>query len=154
MDIASIAVGLIIGLILGLVGAGVFFKIKLKSQQHSNIDKESEIKALVMQHASEHLQTTRSGINAIENELEILRRSINHFEHTMQEGTQETETSPFFGEHASLFLRHAQPSSKQKIEQSPNQPTDFASSGASGLFTGNGDDVNDDKRKNEENISN
>lgn len=154
MDILSIAVGILFGCVLGAIAAYVLITTKYNSNVSTTLSQEAELKALLMQHASAHLQSSRNSINNIENELETMRRSLNHYENYLQDNEIEDNDSNFYGAHASVFLRNTQDASKNKLEQIPNQPKDFSSEGASGLFAGNKHDVNADKQDDEEKLNN
>lgn len=138
MDLVSIVVGLVIGIIIGSVVAAVLVNSRAKQKRKSLTRSEQELKAILAQQASLHIESTKESIDAIYLRLEQLTNNIQQYESSLQVGTEDTDKLSFFGEHAGVFLRNNNltKASNDKFNVSDAPPRDFANNG-SGLFVGN-----------------
>jgi uncharacterized membrane-anchored protein YhcB (DUF1043 family) len=137
MDLLTLFIGLIVGILVGFAIAWFWTNSMANSQQIAVQSTEVELKNLLAQQAQSHLQTSRESIQALESELERLLASVTQYESTLSNNTEEYTQNNFFGEHASMFLRNTDSKSKKVIaaKHPDNQPKDFANSG-SGVFVG------------------
>lgn len=139
MDLISLLVGLLLGLIIGCSGAWLWNKSAQKGKASATQESEAELKALLAEQAKSHLHANRAAIQNIEKELKFLSNSVTKYESVLNESAQEFPSSTFFGEHASLFLRNTDNSTVKFVEKqnTQDQPKDFANAG-SGVFDGSG----------------
>lgn len=142
MDITTLVIGLLIGLIFGFAGAWAWLNASGNAKRNAINTTETELKALMAQQAATHLDTTRQSINSIETQVRALKQSISQYEQALQAPEADQPQSAFFGEHASVFLRNTSVKAvKDDFDASGtahdgSQPRDFANNG-SGLFVGN-----------------
>ena len=137
MDLLTLFIGLIIGVVIGFAIAWFWTQSIANNQKVAVKSTEVELKNLLAQQAQSHLQTSRESIHALESELERLLASVTEYESTLSTNTEEYTQNNFFGEHASMFLRNTEIKSDRAIapKDPDNQPKDFANSG-SGVFVG------------------
>ena len=137
MDIVTLLVGLGIGALIGFVVAWFWSSSVTKAHSKANTQTEVELKSLLEQQAQGHIQSSKGSLNNIENELNALRQSIAQYEQSLQPSESDGNSTPFFGEHASLFLRNTGENDVPvHNDSSEAQPKDFANN-SSGLFAGN-----------------
>jgi uncharacterized membrane-anchored protein YhcB (DUF1043 family) len=151
MDFVTLALGIIIGLLIGFVIAWFWASSVATSKNTNAQTSEDELKALLAERASQHLQTSRSSIQGLQLELSNLLTSINDYESSLAQSSEDHTINTFFGEHASMFLRNSERNadrgSSNVVKNTVNvdkpndlpkdyQPKDFANNG-SGLFVGN-----------------
>lgn len=137
MDVVTLLVGFGIGALIGFVVAWFWSSSVTKARSKASTQNEAELKSLLEQQAQGHIQSSKGCLNNIENELNALRQSIARYEQTLQAPESDENNMPFFGEHASLFLRNnSQANEEVHNDSSEAQPKDFANNG-SGLFAGN-----------------
>ena len=132
----------LIGILLLLVGAIIgYFVAKFVNERkllaNNDAQKEQNIKEIMSQQASEHIQTSKQILHNLTQQTEALKQQIASYEQ-LTDGLQANENNGsinYFGEHASQYLRHS--SSSAKPEKTPNdfQPLDFSAQ-SSGLFSG------------------
>ncbi|MGB3724467.1 MAG: DUF1043 family protein [Glaciecola sp.] len=137
MDVTTLVIGVILGLVFGAVVTWLLMRASMQAKSQRNNATEAEIKGLLAQQALGHIESSRQGIQGIETQLNALKQSLNQYEGALQAPSDDAEM-PFFGEHASVFLRNtSNTSSSNNLETSTgDQPKDFANNG-SGLFAGN-----------------
>ena len=139
MEIGTLAIGIIIGLVIGGALGAVLFKSMSASSQEKPGHNEQELKALLAIQARQHLDLSRKALNEIQGKTSELARQLNDYEESLTHATTSSEDTKetFFGEHASLFLRNNLQSNKHDLAlaQPDAQPRDFANSG-SGVFVG------------------
>lgn len=132
----------IIGLLL-LVAGGVigFFVAKFVFNDRREVDSdksnEQTMKQIMAQQATTHINETRQVLDSMEAQCDNLREQLNAYEGLLEVNTQSEDGNKlnYFGEHATVYIRNTQNTSKTKREPSEFQPRDF-SSGSSGLFDG------------------
>jgi phage-related minor tail protein len=143
MEIGTLVVGIIIGLIVGGTAGSLVVYAIMKSAANASDQKvnhtEQELKALLAIQARQHLDTSRSALADIQQKTDELAKQLLDYEESLTQATSSADESKdtFFGEHASLFLRNNLKNNKQNIAlaQPDAQPRDFANSG-SGVFVG------------------
>lgn len=138
MDLFTLFIGLIVGLILGFAVAWFWANSMVQAKKSVVKSTEAELKELLKQQAKSHLQTSRETIQTLESELKRLLNSVTEYENTLSATSEDYTQNTFFGEHASMFLRNTDSKSSKTIapkKDPDNQPKDFANSG-SGVFVG------------------
>jgi uncharacterized membrane-anchored protein YhcB (DUF1043 family) len=139
MEIGTLVIGIIIGLIIG----GLSGFISVKSMKSKKVQKashtEEELKALLAIQARHHLDISRQALAGIQNKTAELAGQLNSYESSLKKATSSAGDTKdaYFGEHASAFLRNNLKTSKNDLAlaQPDAQPRDFANSG-SGVFVG------------------
>lgn len=149
MDLITLLIGVVIGIIVGFALAWFWVNSSTNTHSASQQSNEEELKTLMAQQAESHLQTSRDTIQSIEFDLANLRNSVAEYEKSLTPSNQDFSQTTFFGEHASMFLRNADSQSElsKTVQQSDNQPKDFANSG-SGVFVGSTEDKLEEKSNN------
>jgi len=137
MDILTLIIGLVIGILFGFIVAWMWASANAKTKYKANNASEAELKALLAQQAQNHLHTSKTSLNTIERELSALRQSLDRYDQTLNTPESDEAAMPFYGEHASVFLRNnTQIDSADQVDATSDaQPKDFANNG-SGLFAG------------------
>lgn len=138
MEFVSITVTLLIGIVIGMAGAWTWANARAKQRNKSLSLSEKELKIIFAQQASRHIETSKESLDAIRLRLDQLTSNIQHYEASLQVGTEENHKVSYFGEHAGLFLRNNKTpqASNDKLSIGDTPPRDFANNG-SGLFVGN-----------------
>ena len=139
MEIGTLIIGIIIGLVIGgISGLVVIRTMRSNSQQKVN-HTEDERKALLAIQARQHLDISRQALTDIQNRTAELANHLNEYEDSLTQATTSAGEvkETFFGEHASVFLRNSLETHKKDLAlaQPDTQPRDFANSG-SGVFVG------------------
>lgn len=137
MDLLTLFIGVVIGLILGFAIAWFWSNSLAKANKSAVKTTEAELKKLLTQQAKNHLQASRETIESLELELKKLLNNVTEYENSLSDSTEDYTQNTFFGEHASMFLRNAESKSNKSLapKHPDNQPKDFANSG-SGVFVG------------------
>ncbi|WP_164084640.1 ZapG family protein [Alteromonas flava] len=140
MEIA-ISIGLVI------VGAviGFFVARFIYAQQGSELAAkaaEKTVRAVLVQQAEHHVFQARQTLQGLKHQIDVLEEQIGDYEAQIQpdDAFEDSPKMTFFGEQTTALLRNSQRQRKSASNaNSEEQPRDFASTGASGLFV-------DDKR--------
>ena len=136
MEIA-VAIGLVI--VGGIIGFFIGRHWYGRGPTQTSIEQaENDIKALLSQQSEHHIFQTKQFIQNIEKQCTALNEQLNAYEGLMS--TQDADNKqavPFFGEHASTYLRNQlnKGTARKTPSQTDTQPRDFAAAG-SGLFAG------------------
>lgn len=140
MEISTLIIGVIIGLILGFGAAWMWATSSVKAKNKSNTTTETELKALLAEQANEHLRSSSESIDRISDELKALKANMTNYEKSLSAPLQDESRTTYFGEHASLFLRNTSHKTSRGMHDKniDNQPRDFSNK-ASGLFVGHPD---------------
>lgn len=125
-----LAVGVIIGFFINK-----YFADKKLAEQASKLN-EGTLKEVMAQNAADHLSQSREIVDALRAKCEDLAEQFDSYENVLNASQIQVdgESLSFFGEHATVFIRHQQDKQKRKKETPEFQPRDF-SSGGSGLFS-------------------
>jgi uncharacterized membrane-anchored protein YhcB (DUF1043 family) len=143
MEIA-VAIGLV--LVGGIIGFFVARHWYGQGPTQSSIEQaENDLKALLSQQSEHHVFQSKQIIRNIQKQCAALNEQLNAYEGLLapEEG-EGKKAVPFYGEHASTYLRnHLDKGSERKAaSQTDTQPRDFAAAG-SGLFAGQAKEVVD-----------
>ena len=139
MEIGTLIVGIVIGVIIGGSLGFIVMKTMQSNSEKKVTHTESELKALLAIQARQHLDISRKALADIQNRSADLASQLNDYEESLTQvastGAEAKDT--FFGEHASVFLRNSLKASKHDLAlaQPDSQPRDFANTG-SGVFVG------------------
>ena len=139
MELLSIFIGLIIGLVLGALAMYLYFS-KSTGNKANKEQSEAELKSLLAVQARDHIDSSHSLINQIQQDTQRLQAQLNAYEASLSESDfKEDDTrASFYGEHASVYLRNTVKAEKTpKLAASSEAPPRDFSSDASGLFAGN-----------------
>ncbi|MFC4702011.1 ZapG family protein [Glaciecola siphonariae] len=138
MDLISIVVGALIGVVIGFIIAWQWASIRANKKGANLSRSEKELKTILAEQAHHHISSSKESIEAIQLRLEQLTNNLQQYESSLQVGSEENDKVSFFGEHASVFLRNNKSvkASNDRINVGDAPPRDFANNG-SGLFVGN-----------------
>ncbi len=113
--------------------------------QESISQAQQDLKAVLAEQSERHIFQSQQLVQGIEKQCEALNQQLEAYQELLSpnSNSDEEDTVPFFGEHASTYLRNQlDTSDTNKISSQPDtQPRDFAAAG-SGLFTGQVEEVN------------
>lgn len=135
MDILIPIALLIVGAVIGFFAAHYHYKRNL-SQINRN-QAENDLKAVLSQQAEHHLYESRQLIDSVEKSCQQLHEKLNSYESLLTpDETGQAPAVPFFGEHASTYLRNnLNQDARARRASTETQPKDFANA-SSGLFVG------------------
>lgn len=148
MDILIAIALLIVGAVIGFFAARFWYT---KGQSQTTVKQaENDLKALLAQQAEHHVFQSRQLVETVEKQCQALKEQLNNYESllTPDEASQKP-TVPFYGEHASTYLRNTlnQDAKLHQASSTDTQPRDFADAG-SGLFVGQAESPkNEDKQE-------
>jgi uncharacterized membrane-anchored protein YhcB (DUF1043 family) len=140
MEISTLIIGLIIGLIAGFGGAWMWATASLKAKYESSNTTETQLKALLAAQANDYLLNSSQSFDRISDELSTLKTNMMNYEQALSAPLEDDSRSTYFGEHASLFLRNTSLKAPKSAndKNTSDQPRDFSNK-ASGLFVGHPD---------------
>jgi hypothetical protein len=130
----------IVGLLLLVVGMIIgFFISKFISEQklavRESTKNDTALKEVLVQNAADHLSQSREIVSALQSRCEELSEQLDAYENVLSASQSENDDNlTYFGEHATLFIRHQQAKHKRKREPAEFQPRDFSGE-RTGLFT-------------------
>ncbi|MDC0601992.1 YhcB family protein [Aliiglaciecola sp.] len=124
---------LVVGMILGFFIAKFILEQKLAEQESKSSD--NTLKEMLAQHAADHLSQSREIVSSLQTRCEDLSEQLDAYENVLNASQADnSENLTFFGEHATVFIRHQQAKQKRKRETPEFQPRDFSGE-STGLFT-------------------
>ncbi|WJG08850.1 DUF1043 family protein [Aliiglaciecola sp. LCG003] len=125
---------LVVGMIIGFFAAKFLLERKYAEQAEKASD--STLKEMMAQHAADHLSQSREIVATLQSQCEDLNEQLDAYENVLNASQMDDskDNLTFFGEHATLFIRHQQAKQKRKTETAEFQPKDFSTE-SSGLFT-------------------
>lgn len=139
MELLSILIGLIVGLVLGALVMYLYIS-KTGGSNAKKEQSEAELKSILAVQARDHIESSHSLINQIQQDTQRLQAQLEAYEASLSASEfQEDETrASFYGEHASVYLRNTVKAEKTpKLAASAEAPPRDFSNDASGLFAGN-----------------
>ena len=124
---------LVVGMIIGFFISKYISEQKLAEQASKSND--STVKEMLTQHAADHLSQSRDIVSALQSRCEDLSEQLDSFENALSTSQSDDDDNlTYFGEHATVFIRHQQAKHKRKREPAEFQPKDFSGE-RTGLFT-------------------
>ncbi|MBO1254284.1 DUF1043 family protein [Alteromonas sp. 5E99-2] len=107
--------------------------------QESISQAQQDLKAVLSEQTERHVFQSQQLVQNIEKQCSALNQQLEAYQDLLSptSNSNEDDTVPFFGEHASTYLRNQLDTSdtSKNSSQHDTQPRDFAAAG-SGLFTG------------------
>lgn len=124
---------LVVGMVIGFFIAK--FMIEQKVAEQASKLNDNTLKEMLAQHAADHLSQSREIVSALQGRCEDLTEQLDAYENVLNASQADnSENLSFFGEHATVFIRHQQAKQKRKRETPEVQPRDFSGE-STGLFT-------------------
>lgn len=124
---------LVVGIIIGFFVSKFFAEQKL-AEQASKLN-DTTLKEMLAQHAADHLSQSRDIVASMQARCDDLAVQLDAYENVLNASQMDdSDKLSFFGEHATVFIRHQQAKQKRKRETAEFQPKDFSSE-RTGLFT-------------------
>ena len=99
---------------------------------------ENDLKAMLSQQAEHHIFQSKQLIDTVEKQCDALKEQLANYESLLAtDDANEKPSVPFYGEHASTYLRNTlnKDAKLHQASSTDTQPRDFADAG-SGLFVG------------------
>ncbi|GAC15817.1 ZapG family protein [Aliiglaciecola lipolytica] len=130
----------IVGLLLLVVGMiiGFFiskFFVERKFAEQASKQNENTVKEIMAQNATDHISQTRDIVTNLQSRCDDLVAQLDAYENVLiASQTDDTEKLTYFGEQATVYIRHQQAKQKRKSETPEFQPRDFSGE-RTGLFT-------------------
>lgn len=132
---------LIVGAVIGFFAAKYWYG---KGASKTSVEQaEQELKALLAQQAEHHVFQSRQFVDGVEKQCRDMREQLDNYEKLLTPNQTEAQPAvPFYGEHASNYLRNTlnRDAKLHKASSTDTQPRDFAAAG-SGLFVGQAEQV-------------
>ncbi|TRY32078.1 ZapG family protein [Aliiglaciecola sp. M165] len=124
---------LVVGIIIGFFASKFLVEQKL-AEQASKLN-DTTLKEMLAQHAADHLSQSREIVSSLQSRCDDLAEQLDAYENVLNASQMDdSEKLSYFGEHATVFIRHQQAKQKRKRENAEFQPKDFSSE-RTGLFT-------------------